>query len=250
MATYEEILNQQREQRAQTMLLVPNSSIQRALARRLTNLSKQMTKGFINRAGKEDFNIFEAEKEFRDILEAEADGIVSDYQESQRRYSNTVLTKAIEGMYQNPQRKPIEFTENEEENKSNNILLILGLSDIFFQRMKRVANPDGSINLSDENVMKAVELADGLLSDRSKTIADKMNFEDFLQRTTESLVKNGITRAIWTARDFGQHKRFSHHNILNGQEYDLREGLYDTDYGDYIQCGELNGCRCVPKIIL
>ena len=108
----------------------------------------------------------------------------------------------------------------------------------------------------EENVQKEKDIDEALLLakertlKKTKTLSNEFNFNDFLKEATDILTSKGITRAIWHARNMGQHIRPSHHYIMNGQEYDLRVGMFDPDYGDYCQCGELNGCRCIPKIIV
>jgi hypothetical protein len=32
---------------------------------------------------------------------------------------------------------------------------------------------------------------------------------------------------------------------MDGEIYDLEQGCYDDDYGDYVQPAELVNCRCV-----
>jgi uncharacterized protein with gpF-like domain len=59
----------------------------------------------------------------------------------------------------------------------------------------------------------------------------------------------GITRGIW------QHMRASvkprpSHELMDGTEYDLEEGLYDPDEGRNVQPGELIMCNCECRWVI
>lgn len=65
-------------------------------------------------------------------------------------------------------------------------------------------------------------------------------------------IENGITMARWTHSKAGRTPRPTHRHLLDGQEFDLREGLFDPDpkVNKKIHCGELINCRCTARIIL
>jgi SPP1 gp7 family putative phage head morphogenesis protein len=59
----------------------------------------------------------------------------------------------------------------------------------------------------------------------------------------------GITRAIWQHNAGGKTFRNSHVE-MNGEEFDLAQGMYDPEAGDYVQPGELINCRCSYRPVL
>ena len=67
----------------------------------------------------------------------------------------------------------------------------------------------------------------------------------------QRLMDYGVTKGKWQHSSAGNTYRESHVE-MDGEIYDLDEGCYDPDYGDYIQPAELVNCHCfcVPVIDL
>lgn len=58
--------------------------------------------------------------------------------------------------------------------------------------------------------------------------------------------QSGITRGVWIHVP-GRWTSRETHRHMDGKEFDLREGLYDSDAGRKILPGELPGCQCTYR---
>lgn len=221
-------------------LLLPNKSIEKNF--------ENNTKFFLNKAIQQ-LRMFGDElndsalrldlrRNYSAIFSPYAEKIAEKYGSEQERYAKTVVNGILGQVYQN-----VEDVEVKENDDSKTYLLLLGLIPFMFDEL------DDAVE-SDISLTEALSLVKDKTFKKIETTASKANYEDFLTLAQNTLIEKGVTRAIWTSHDVGQHIRPSHHYIMNGEEYDLRDGMYDPDYGDYVQCGELNGCRCTPRIIV
>ena len=60
----------------------------------------------------------------------------------------------------------------------------------------------------------------------------------------QRLLDYGVTKGKWMHTSSGKTYRDSHVQ-MDGEIYDIEQGCYDDDYGDYVQPGELVNCHCV-----
>lgn len=60
----------------------------------------------------------------------------------------------------------------------------------------------------------------------------------------QRLMDYGVKKGKWMHTSSGKTYRDSHVQ-MDGEIYDLEQGCYDDDYGDYVQPGELVNCHCV-----
>lgn len=59
----------------------------------------------------------------------------------------------------------------------------------------------------------------------------------------------GITQAIWQHSSAGKEPRPSH-VAMNGKVFDLKQGMYDIEVGEFILPGQLINCRCSSRAII
>lgn len=59
----------------------------------------------------------------------------------------------------------------------------------------------------------------------------------------------GITRAIWRHSSAGKEPRPSHVK-MDGQEFEIAKGMWDSDAQEWIQPGFLPNCRCTSRAII
>lgn len=59
----------------------------------------------------------------------------------------------------------------------------------------------------------------------------------------------GIRRAIWMHSHAGKDPRPTH-VAMNNKPYNIAEGMWDSDEGEYIWPGELINCRCVDRAVI
>lgn len=60
----------------------------------------------------------------------------------------------------------------------------------------------------------------------------------------QRLMDYGVTKGKWMHTSSGKTYRDSHVE-MDGEIYDIEQGCFDSDYGDYVQPGELVNCHCV-----
>lgn len=60
----------------------------------------------------------------------------------------------------------------------------------------------------------------------------------------QRLMDYGVKKGKWMHTSSGKTYRDSHVR-MDGEVYDLEQGCFDDDYGDYVQPGELINCHCV-----
>ena len=85
---------------------------------------------------------------------------------------------------------------------------------------------------------------------RAALIAKDQSSKLNSQVTRVRAAENNLHFAIWKHSWAGVTPRATH-MAMDGEPFDLREGMYDPDpkVKRHIQCGELINCRCVARII-
>lgn len=61
--------------------------------------------------------------------------------------------------------------------------------------------------------------------------------------------KLGLYTHIWIHVPGKKYSRKTHEEF-DGQEFDIREGLYDREVGEYVMPGQLNFCMCTCRIVV
>lgn len=84
----------------------------------------------------------------------------------------------------------------------------------------------------------------GVTERRAKMIARDQTNKATNNLTRDRLKSYGVTKGKWMHTSSGKTYRESHEE-MDGEIYDLDQGCYDWDYGDYVQPAELVNCHCV-----
>jgi SPP1 gp7 family putative phage head morphogenesis protein len=94
-----------------------------------------------------------------------------------------------------------------------------------------------------------MEKSFGVTERRAAIIARDQTNKATQNLSRQRLMDYGVTKGKWQHSSAGNTYRESHVE-MDGEIYDLDEGCYDPDYGDYIQPAELVNCHCfcVPII--
>jgi SPP1 gp7 family putative phage head morphogenesis protein len=94
-----------------------------------------------------------------------------------------------------------------------------------------------------------MEKSFGVTERRAAIIARDQTNKATQNLSRQRLMDYGVTKGKWQHSSAGNTYRESHVE-MDGEIYDLDEGCYDPDYGDYIQPAELVNCHCfcVPVI--
>lgn len=84
----------------------------------------------------------------------------------------------------------------------------------------------------------------GVTERRAAMIARDQTAKASNNLSRQRLLDYGVTKGKWLHTSSGKTYRDSHVE-MDGEIYDIEQGCYDPDYGDYIQPGELVNCHCV-----
>ena len=84
----------------------------------------------------------------------------------------------------------------------------------------------------------------GVSERRAAIIARDQTAKASNNLSRQRLMDYGVTKGKWMHTSSGKTYRDSHVQ-MDGEIYDIEQGCYDDDYGDYIQPGELVNCHCV-----
>lgn len=89
----------------------------------------------------------------------------------------------------------------------------------------------------------------GVSERRAAMIARDQTSKATNNLTRDRLKSYGVTKAIWMHTSAGKTYRDSHVE-MDGEEYDIVQGCWDPDYGDYIQPAQLVNCHCVCRPVI
>lgn len=93
-------------------------------------------------------------------------------------------------------------------------------------------------------ISEELEKSFGVTERRAQMIARDQTNKATNNLTRDRLMSYGITKGKWLHTASGKTYRDSHVQ-MDGEVYDIEQGCYDDDYGDYIQPAELVNCHCV-----
>ena len=98
---------------------------------------------------------------------------------------------------------------------------------------------------------ESLEQSFGVTERRAAMISRDQTNKATQNLSRQRLMDYGVTKGKWQHSSAGNTYRESHVE-MDGEIYDLEEGCYDPDYGDFIQPAELVNCHCfcVPVIDL
>ena len=89
-----------------------------------------------------------------------------------------------------------------------------------------------------------LEMTYGVTERRAAMIARDQTAKATNNLSRQRLLDYGVTKGKWMHTSSGKTYRDSHVD-MDGTIYDIEEGCYDFDYGDYVQPGELVNCHCL-----
>ena len=136
--------------------------------------------------------------------------------------------------------KDVVFNNDNVESNRDFLYAIMGL---FFIKAEEKLNKGVSFS-------SAVREAFGIAKRRAKNVSLWVNREDTKNGLFSTLKEKGVTKYIWTYTYRSKKERLTHKNILNGQVFDIDEGLYDPDVDRNILPAELIGCRCAMTPVI
>ncbi len=96
---------------------------------------------------------------------------------------------------------------------------------------------------------KEIQAIAGVSKRRAAFIAVDQNQKATASMTRARQIETGITTAVWRHSSAGKTPRPTH-VAMNGKEYDVAKGMWDSAEGRMILPGELLWCRCVALSVV
>lgn len=154
-------------------------------------------------------------------LHAQFKTINADYKARRTMEVDTILQKAVE----------------------RNVALIKSIPEQFHRRVQAMAASSLSHNRDLHFLKKSLQGVFEITQKRAELIA-----RDQANKVTNDLAVQrslavGITEGIWQHVP-GKYSSRKTHLKMDGQKFDLSQGLYDSDAGQFVKPGELIACNC------
>ena len=130
-----------------------------------------------------------------------------------------------------------------------NVDLISGIAQSDINRISEVVIKGLDEGLDYDALRKELKATRGFDQARAdRVVLDQIN--KINQQVQAANAKSiGCTQAIWKHVP-GQYTSRKSHIEMDGQTFNLSEGLYDSEVGRKVQCGELPFCRCVARFVI
>lgn len=130
-----------------------------------------------------------------------------------------------------------------------NVNLIKSIASQYLTDVQGIVLRGMSFGRDVDFVRKELQKRHGVTSRRAKFIA-----RDQCNKATEAIKSSraqslGITRARWVHVPGVKTSRRTHQQ-MDGKEYIIAEGMYDSAVGYKVKPGELPGCQCVNRLII
>lgn len=130
---------------------------------------------------------------------------------------------------------------------AENVSLIKSIPSKYFDEIEGIVSRGYSNGYDLKTVTDELHKRYDVSRKRAAFIARDQSSKLNSQLTRARCIEQGLTRARWLHSHGGKVPRKSHLHVMDGQEYNLAEGLYDPDpkIKRKIQAGELINCRCL-----
>jgi uncharacterized protein with gpF-like domain len=239
---------------------IPNAGVEEAYFRKLDALITRMM-ARVKKAVAEDYASVaatfaqDAMPSFDDEFYEEAERIAWGFAQNAGKHTRATLIIALEKAGYTPsrlrslRRRPEQLNSVIHSIITENVALIRSIPDQTRTRIWKLVAESLERQRDLGTLVKELEKIEGITRRRARTIARDQN-----NKITESvsLVRTqalGITEGLWMHRGGAKIPRASHVQ-MDGERFNLAEGLYDPDEGRNVMPGELINCHCTYRPIL
>lgn len=130
-----------------------------------------------------------------------------------------------------------------------NVALIKSIPAQYFDQitqatMRSITSGNGLADLA-----PALEKYEGITKRRAEFIARDQTSKAYANMNRDRMIKVGVKKAEWIHSGGGSHPRETHVE-MDGKEFDIEKGMYDSATGEWIQPGQLPNCRCTSRPII
>ena len=132
---------------------------------------------------------------------------------------------------------------------TENVALIKSIPAQYFDQitqatMRSITTGNGLADLA-----PALEKYEGITKRRAEFIARDQTSKAYANMNRDRMIKVGVKKAEWIHSGGGSHPRETHVE-MDGKEFDIEKGMYDSAVGRWIQPGEEINCRCTSRPII
>ena len=131
----------------------------------------------------------------------------------------------------------------------DNTKLITKMASQDLARLQALMEETNGQNVSFSDIENLLKGSQGFDEERAKRVAMDQSNKLNQQIQRDNAEDLGITKCIWVHMP-GQYTSRQTHKKFDGQVFDTKTGLYDSDVGKNVLPGELPYCRCVARMVL
>ncbi len=130
-----------------------------------------------------------------------------------------------------------------------NVSLIKSIPAQYFDQitqatMRSITSGNGLADLA-----PALEKYEGITKRRAEFIARDQTSKAYAAMNRDRMLKVGVGKAEWIHSGGGSHPRETHVD-MDGKEFDIEKGMYDSAVVEWIQPGQLPNCRCTFRPVI
>lgn len=130
-----------------------------------------------------------------------------------------------------------------------NVSLIKSIPEQFFTQVQSIVTEGVRVGRDMHAIAEGLEQQLGVTKRRAATIARDQTNKASAAILNVRYRECGITTARWLHSSGGVHPRRTH-QAMDGKEYDITKGMYDSDEKAWVHPGQLINCRCVSRAII
>ena len=178
-----------------------------------------------------------------------ANGMVNDNLDASRAALGSSLKQLSGGITIKSNAMPPALKDIVRASVAENVSLIKSIPSQYLDQvqgavMRSITHGDGL-----KDLIPAIQKYDGMTERRATNIALDQTRKVYNSINLERSKAIGITKGEWV-HSGGSQKPRETHLALDGETFDLDQGAYDEDVGEYVLPGELPNCGCtyVPII--
>ncbi len=142
-----------------------------------------------------------------------------------------------------------ELKKTLNDSVKTNTELIKSIPEYYHDKVAKIVAQAAENGRDEGYLVDKLEEAELATENRAALIA-----RDQINRVTNQVAiarsqSLGITKGIWIHVP-GVHSSRITHEAMDGKEFELDEGMYDEDVGDYVKPGELIYCNCTYQPVV
>ncbi len=183
------------------------------------------------------------------IAKAEAERMVNGADKASKSATYTSLKELSGGLSIKTNVLSAAAKETMKASVVENVALIKSIPTQYFDQitqstMRSITSGNGLADLA-----PALEKYEGVTKRRAEFIARDQTSKAYANMNRDRMIKVGVKKAEWIHSGGGSHPRETHVE-MDGKEFDIEKGMYDSAIDKWIQPGVEPGCRCTSRPLI